>query len=196
MSAPLVFDAPWASAAFAATVVGRRVVERVAARARGQRTFDRRADRGTSRQILASGLLGLLAAVGLSFVSFARIPGGWIVVVAGLALAWSGTAIRLWARLTLDRFFQPVVVVQEDHAVVDKGPYRLLRHPAYAGSIVGLAGIGLALESWLSLAVILAPALVAYHRRIAVEEAELSRALGERYDAYVRRTWRLVPGVW
>ena len=191
----LVFDAPWAAAAFTATVIGRRVLERGTGRLRGQRVFDRAADRGTSLQILVGGLLALVAGIGLAFLPFAAIPGGGAIVVAGLGIAWLGSALRLWARLSLDRFFQPVVLVQADHEVVDTGPYRLIRHPAYTGSLLGMLGIGLALGSWLSVAVLVLVPLGGYLRRIGVEEAALTGALGERYAAYARRTRKLLPGI-
>jgi protein-S-isoprenylcysteine O-methyltransferase Ste14 len=55
---------------------------------------------------------------------------------------------------------------------------------------------GLAFGSWVSAFVVAAILSLAFVRRIHVEEAELSRALGEPYHEYVRDTARLVPGVW
>ena len=97
---------------------------------------------------------------------------------------------------TLGRFFRVTVVVDEDQRVVDTGPYRMLRHPSYTGMLVTLVGVGIALDSWLSVAAAFLPALVAILRRIREEEHVLLRELGEPYRAYARRTSRLVPGVW
>jgi protein-S-isoprenylcysteine O-methyltransferase Ste14 len=122
--------------------------------------------------------------------------GGWAPVAAGLAVLAAGVALRTWAIVTLGHMFKLVVVIQDGHRVVTSGPYRLLRHPSYTGALVGFLGVGIALDSWLSvLALVLIP-LLAILVRIRVEEAELARALGQEYRAYARRTHRLVPGLW
>jgi len=122
--------------------------------------------------------------------------GGWAPVAAGLGVLAAGVALRVWAIVTLGRLFKFVVVIQDGHRVVASGPYRVLRHPSYTGALVGFLGVGIALDSWLSvLALVLIP-LLAILVRIRVEEAELARALGQEYRAYARRTRRLVPGLW
>ena len=79
---------------------------------------------------------------------------------------------------------------------MDDGPYRLVRHPSYAGLLLEFAGLGIVLGTWAGLAVILVPILAALVRRMNVEEAALRQGLGEAYAAYVQRTRRLVPGVY
>jgi protein-S-isoprenylcysteine O-methyltransferase Ste14 len=126
----------------------------------------------------------------------AVIGGGWAPVAAGAALALAGIGFRVWAILTLGRFFKFVVVIQEGHQVVTRGPYRLIRHPSYTGGLVALLGIGLTLASWLSiLAATLVP-LAAILVRIRVEENRLIAALGQDYRDYAARTRRLIPGIW
>lgn len=126
----------------------------------------------------------------------APLPGSlWWPVAAGLALIWAGVALRVWAVLTLGRFFKMVVVVQEGHRVIDSGPYRWLRHPSYLGLILCFTGFGLAWGDWVSLAIMLGCSLAVLLVRIRVEERTLLRELGEEYAAYSRRTARLVPGV-
>jgi protein-S-isoprenylcysteine O-methyltransferase Ste14 len=88
------------------------------------------------------------------------------------------------------------VVIQDDHRVVEQGPYAWLRHPSYAGALVALAGIGLAAGDWVAAGVMLAGPLAVFLVRIAVEERALRDALGERYANYAARTRRLLPGLW
>jgi len=140
------------------------------------------------------------AGINLAFraadVRAADFGGGWVPVIAGTAIAVAGIAFRIWAILTLGRFFKFVVVIQEGHRVIDRGPYRLLRHPSYTGGLVALLGIGLTLANWLSiLAATLIP-LVAILVRIKIEEARLVAALGQDYLDYAARTRRLIPGIW
>jgi len=124
------------------------------------------------------------------------IGGGRLTVIAGESVAVAGIALRIWAILTLDRFFTFVVGIAADHRVVQHGPYRLLRHPGYAGALLALLGVGLALANWLSLFVLVVVPVLALGARIVVEEATLARALGVEYLAYADRTARVIPGVW
>jgi protein-S-isoprenylcysteine O-methyltransferase Ste14 len=114
----------------------------------------------------------------------------------GISLAFLGIALRLWAVRTLGRFFQLVLVVQSDHHVVSNGPYRVIRHPSYAGPVLACLGIGLALDHWVSLALCFTLPTAAIVHRILVEEKMLVGGLGAEYEEYRRRTKRLVPFVW
>ncbi len=125
------------------------------------------------------------------------LPGpGWWPVALGLGVFASGLALRGWAVRELGRFFKFTVVVQAGHRVVDTGPYRLIRHPSYAGLLMAALGLGIALGTWLSIPSCLVPPLVGFGLRLAHEERVLARELGEPYRSYMRRTRRLVPGVW
>lgn len=96
-----------------------------------------------------------------------------------------------------NRFFSAVVRIQSDrgHQVIDTGPYSLVRHPGYAGMIVGISASGLALGSWIGFALALGySALIA--RRVSFEDRFLQRGL-PGYADYARRVpYRLIPGVW
>ena len=129
------------------------------------------------------------------------IPGGLALPSPGraalaAALVAGGALLRWWAILTLGRLFTVDVAVQQKHRVVRTGPYRLVRHPAYAGLLLSLLGIGVALGSWQAPPLLLLPALGGLLYRIGVEERALLRGLGDDYAAY-RRTvrFRLVPFV-
>jgi protein-S-isoprenylcysteine O-methyltransferase Ste14 len=162
------------------------------------RTGGSSADRGTKRVVVGA----MAAAIVLGWWAARAVPGtrlpgnGWVWVAVGVALMWLGIGLRVWAVVALGRFFRRVVVIQEGHRVVSSGPYRHLRHPAYAGNLIAAAGLGIALGNWLSLAILIVLPLLGHLPRIRVEEAELERALGEEYLSYEARTSRLVPGLW
>ena len=140
---------------------------------------------------------GLGAALLLRRWAAAEIPAGrWPVFVLGLVLMAAGIAIRAWAVVTLGRFFTVDVRVHPDQEVVDRGPYRWVRHPAYTGLIVFFVGGGLALTNWaslLALALVPAAGLVV---RLRAEERALMAGLGEPYRRYAAGRRRLFPGVW
>jgi protein-S-isoprenylcysteine O-methyltransferase Ste14 len=139
---------------------------------------------------------GGAAAIACSFLGVATIAGPpWWPVIAGLVLIWAGSAFRAWAVFTLGRFFTFAVVVQHDHRVVERGPYRWLRHPSYLGSIVAVTGTGLAQGDWASVAITLLVVLTACAIRIPFEERTLALELGDEYAAYAQRTARLLPGL-
>jgi protein-S-isoprenylcysteine O-methyltransferase Ste14 len=127
----------------------------------------------------------------------APLPGGaWWPVIAGLTVMVAGAGFRLWAILTLGRFFRFVVMIQPGHRVVDRGPYRWIRHPSYTGLLVGVTGIGLALDDWVALAATSVLSLAGLLVRMRAEERALLAALGPEYADYMSRTRRLIPGVW
>jgi len=77
---------------------------------------------------------------------------GWTPTVVGAAVMWAGIGLRVWAIATLGRFFRRDVQVAADQVVVRAGPYTAIRHPAYAGNLLMLAGFGIVLANWASLA--------------------------------------------
>jgi protein-S-isoprenylcysteine O-methyltransferase Ste14 len=118
----------------------------------------------------------------------------WVMVgTLGLGL---GTALRVWAVRTLGRYFTALVTVQARQAVIEEGPYALVRHPAYSGSLLACIGGAVLFESLVTLVVILVVALPAYLFRIRVEEKVLCEHLGPAYLPYRARTWKLIPYVY
>jgi protein-S-isoprenylcysteine O-methyltransferase len=126
----------------------------------------------------------------------AALPQGQMFAWAGVVLFVAGLLLRWWAIITLGRFFTVDVVIEKDHEVVERGPFRLVRHPSYSGVLLAFVGFALTLRNWAALLIILVPIFAAFVRRINVEEEALSRALSSRYADYMKRTKRLVPGVY
>ena len=121
---------------------------------------------------------------------------GPLLVGLGIVLIWVGVAFRLWAVRTLGRFFRVTVTTQVDHRLIDTGPYRRLSNPSYTGAMITMAGIGLAMGNWASLAAILLGAGLGFAWRIRVEEESLRARFGADFDAYRKARWALVPPLW
>jgi protein-S-isoprenylcysteine O-methyltransferase Ste14 len=126
----------------------------------------------------------------------AAMPYGEIFVLVGVVLFVAGLFLRWWAIITLGRFFTVDVTIEKDHELVERGPFRLVRHPSYTGVLLAFVGFALTLRNWAALLIVLVPIFAAFIRRMNVEEEALSRALGSRYGDYMRRTKRLVPFVY
>ncbi len=135
-----------------------------------------------------------ILAIFLGYVRVGALP-HWLFY-PGLTLWLAGLAVTVLAYRTLGRFFSLDVQTENDHRVVDSGPYRLLRHPGYAGVLLGLLGLGVALQSWDSVLVLLLAATAAFAYRVQIEEKFLIAELGDEYVQYIARTKRLVPYVW
>jgi protein-S-isoprenylcysteine O-methyltransferase len=115
---------------------------------------------------------------------------------AGVVLFVVGLLLRWWAIITLGRFFTVDVTIEKDHELVERGPFRMVRHPSYTGVLLAFAGLGLSLGNWAALLIVLVPIGAAFIRRMNVEEDALSGALGPQYTHYIRRTKRLVPSIY
>jgi protein-S-isoprenylcysteine O-methyltransferase Ste14 len=95
----------------------------------------------------------------------------------------------------LGRDYTRSLRTRNEQTIIDRGPYRAIRHPGYLGSILVWTGSRLAVN-WL-IALITAALLVAvYSHRIRAEEDMLEEHFGEAYASYKTRTWRLVPLLW
>ena len=98
----------------------------------------------------------------------------------------TGIVLRQWAILVLGRFFSTTVRVISGHRIVTNGPYRVIRHPSYTGSLLTLIGLGLASRTWAGTLVIVALFGLAYNYRIGVEESALKAELGQEYIEYAK----------
>ena len=126
----------------------------------------------------------------------AALPHGQMFAVTGVFLFVAGLLLRWWAIITLGRFFTVDVTIEKDHELVERGPFRVVRHPSYTGVLLAFVGFALSLRNWAAMLIMLLPIFAAFIRRMNVEEDALSRALGSRYADYMRRTKRLVPFVY
>lgn len=96
---------------------------------------------------------------------------------------------------TLGSSYSRTLRAEDEQRVVDEGPYRLIRHPGYLGSLFTWTGFGLTSGSLPVVATVSALLGRAYGHRIAAEEELLRRDL-PGYVEYSRRTKKLIPFIW
>jgi protein-S-isoprenylcysteine O-methyltransferase len=155
-------------------------------------------DRWTKWIVVLASRVGVVAALAIAWL----LPGlrvfanDWWTLGLGVAIVLAGAALRAWAILTLGRYFRREVTIEPDQRLVRRGPYRVLRHPSYAGILLSVAGLGLAFGSWVSAAVALLVMFAGMLPRIRVEERALGHAFGADYTDYARSTARVLPYVW
>ena len=144
------------------------------------------------------------ALAGLVFLATFAVPGfdtrfGWsqvplAVSVVGDAMIADGFLI-VFLTFRENTFTAGTIEIAEDQHVIASGPYAIIRHPMYAGALIMIAGIPLALGSWFGLvpAALLVPVLV---WRLMREEVFLVAHLAGYGDYRDRVRYRLVPMFW
>ena len=154
-----------------------------------------------SESSLSSAAHQLLIAIGLVLV-IAPVPGlvlrflpaSYLLVAIGLIVELLGVSIAVWARRTLGTSWRREVAITDGHRLVREGPYERVRHPIYTGALLIYAGLAISVgqvHALLGVAVI----ALAYWRKIAMEEALLSKAYGADFAQYRRTSWSVVPYV-
>jgi protein-S-isoprenylcysteine O-methyltransferase Ste14 len=158
-------------------------------RRRGATRVER--DRGSGPLIIFTVFVSIILAFSFGYTGTGELP-DWAFYL-GIFLMFLGILVRQWAIAVLGRFFSLTVRVAEDHRVVEKGPYRVVRHPSYTGVLITFIGLGLAVQSWGALLVLLGVFSLSFGYRMRVEEKALLSELGEDYASYMKRTKRLIP---
>lgn len=150
-------------------------------------------DRGTTRMIVTAYFVAAEAPLALGRVPLPQLP--QLAGPVGMALQASGLALRTWSMRTLGTSYTRTLRTDDQQHVVDTGPYRFVRHPGYAGSLLTWAGFGLTSRSVSAVLLVAALLARAYRQRIVAEENLLEREL-PGYAEYIHRTKRIVPFVW
>ena len=191
------FAAFFADSALIALAVALFVLSGAALFSQGNLSPGEREDRGNRWVIVAFGLIGVLAGY---LPAYTDRKGLWTldgdtIRWLGVALFAGGGALRIWPVFVLGRRFSGLVAIQPGHTLVTSGVYRVIRHPSYLGLLVNSLGWALAFRSGIGvlLTALLIPPLLA---RIHAEERLLRTQFSDEYDAYCRRTSRLIPGLY
>ena len=140
------------------------------------------------------------------FVVVIRLRGGtgalqraaWTPSVAvsalSVALVVAGLAFTAWARFTIGRNWSGSVVFKEDHELIVRGPYAIVRHPIYTGLLAMMLGTALAYAEPVGF-VLFAAGAVAFYVKAQHEERLMTSHFPEQYPAYRRRVKALIPFV-
>jgi protein-S-isoprenylcysteine O-methyltransferase Ste14 len=113
---------------------------------------------------------------------------GW----AGLCMTVAGCVFAAWARVCLGPNWSGTATRKQNHELVRRGPYALVRHPIYAGFLLAILGTALALGEVRGL-VALALAFVGWLTKARTEERLLAEEFGGAYARYRREVKQLIP---
>ena len=120
---------------------------------------------------------------------------GSFVHYLGLALSALGFTLVYESGVALGKQYSPDVTIQAGHQLITNGVYHYIRHPRYLGVIALSIGISCLFRSWLGLiATVFFLAILLY--RIKDEEAVLHKEFDGEWEAYCKRSWRLIPYIY
>ena len=150
-------------------------------------------DQGTTRLILGAYVVAAVLPPLLRPLRMRRLPRS--AGPLGLAIEATGLGVRLWSMRTLRGSYSRTLGTTAAQHVINDGPYRLIRHPGYLGSILIWAGCTLTSGSLPTVSAVTGLLVGAYRRRITVEERLLVRDLPGYLD-YSKRTKKLIALLW
>jgi protein-S-isoprenylcysteine O-methyltransferase Ste14 len=126
-------------------------------------------------------------------------PFDWLAIPHTKSSAWIGACLcvtglvfALWARVTLGGNWSGVITLKEGHELIERGPYRVVRHPIYTGLLVMFAGTAIAIGyfgGFIGLLLL----FVSFWVKLKREEDLMLKHFPDKYSAYQRRVKRIIP---
>jgi protein-S-isoprenylcysteine O-methyltransferase Ste14 len=155
------------------------------------------AEKRTSQKIIMS--VTSLGFIGLIVVPALDHRFGWSQMPPSGALAGDLLMMLGWLAIFFvfkeNSFTAATIELAPDQRVISTGPYALVRHPMYAGALIMLVGIPIALGSWWG-ALVVAAIMPALTWRLMDEEKFLAGNLPGYREYQEKVRYRLIPGVW
>ncbi|MFX0123848.1 MAG: methyltransferase family protein [Candidatus Hodarchaeota archaeon] len=118
------------------------------------------------------------------------------VVILGILIFLIGGCITITGRYQLKQFGEGVLDVKDDQTLITSGIFRYIRHPIYAGGVIGVIGFYLAFRSFFVLIVIWIIYFLIFRHRLLFEEKMMIEAFGDEYRKYMKQTKRLIPFIY
>ena len=126
-------------------------------------------------------------------------PFDWLLVPHTTSSAWigavlsvSGLVFAIWARVILGRNWSGVITLKEGHELIERGPYRIVRHPIYTGILAMFAGTAIAIGyfgGFVGLLLVFA----SFWLKLKREEDLMLKHFPAKYAAYQGRVKRIIP---
>ena len=119
-----------------------------------------------------------------------------IEFVIGCIIAILGGFLLVGSRIIIGNYGTPKILIQNEHRLIQKGPYKILRNPMYFGDLLMYGGLAISFGAWLSFIFSIVFLLLIVIERILLEEKLLEEKFGNDYEVWKGKTWRLVPFIW
>jgi protein-S-isoprenylcysteine O-methyltransferase Ste14 len=157
--------------------------------------------RGTLEIVLLSGMwLGSVILpilwVSTPLFSFADYPLRPAQYAAGVVLFSIGLWLFYRSHVDLSTNWSVSLDIRENHALITSGVYQRLRHPMYSAILLQAVGQALVAPNWIVGAFYLYAFILMFSFRVGPEEQMMLQRFGDRYEVYMRKSQRLIPGIW
>jgi protein-S-isoprenylcysteine O-methyltransferase Ste14 len=126
-------------------------------------------------------------------------PFNWLVIAHTKTSAWSGAFLcvcglvfAIWARVILGRNWSGVVTLKEGHELIERGPYRIVRHPIYTGILAMFGGTAVAIGYFGGFVGFLL-VFVSFWMKLKREEDLMLKHFPQKYAAYQVKVKRVIP---
>jgi len=116
-----------------------------------------------------------------------------VLWVLGNLLQIIGGITMCMGRYSLGKEANLLIGIEKDHKLVTNGPYHIIRHPIYAGTIFLCLGYALSFSSIISAFILLLVFIPWFIKRMTLEEKLLLQTFGDEYLEYMKHTKRLIP---
>ncbi|MCM3569791.1 isoprenylcysteine carboxylmethyltransferase family protein [Neobacillus mesonae] len=157
-------------------------------------TVSENKDKGSIRMIMIGIFLCLFVTQLCNVLKLGIVPP--TLSYAGTFIIIIGICIRLWAVAVLGRHFSLVVSVDAEQKIIQKGPFRVIRHPSYTGELLSFIGIGLAFHTWVGSLIMVGFFIIVFGYRMRIEEKALMESFPDDYPRYIQKTSKIIPFVW
>jgi len=144
--------------------------------------------------IFISAVLLGVRQLGIGWLGYALIPRNDIKGITGLSLTVIGVAISIWARKILGDNWNAQPSVKENHALIQAGPYKIVRHPIYTGILIAVLGTAITIGQVRGFIAFGLSFYSLWHKS-TFEEDLMRQEFPQQYEEYTRRVKRLIPWV-
>jgi protein-S-isoprenylcysteine O-methyltransferase Ste14 len=136
-----------------------------------------------------------LLAIATPFLSFADYGLAPVAFASGIACAALGLWLCYRSHTDLGDNWSVTLELKESHRLVTTGVYQRVRHPMYTALLLTAVAQAVILPNWLAGPAYLVAFALLVALRLGPEERMMRERFGDQYEAYARRTRRLVPGI-
>ncbi|MHA2301603.1 MAG: methyltransferase [Candidatus Thorarchaeota archaeon] len=119
-----------------------------------------------------------------------------VISYIGIIVYIAGGILVLRSRIQLGRYGDGTPALKENHQLLTEGIYNHIRHPLYAGGMLGRCGLGLSFRGYLGTILFVLAYFVIFRKRMEIEEQLLITEFGDEYEKYMKRTKRLFPYIY
>jgi protein-S-isoprenylcysteine O-methyltransferase len=120
------------------------------------------------------------------------IPRTDAILVAAAILCICGLGLCLWARAVLGRNWSGTVTLKENHELIVRGPYQLVRHPIYTGLLAMITATAIE-QGHIAGMIGLVLVFASFWIKLSDEEEVMVKQFPDQYAAYRERVERIIP---